>query len=330
MHDSLNVLTALTQDMLEASDCETRLQLVTDFALRLSPAANQASVRLSCNETPLALRVYSDGGEPNPGGRRIRRPRSSWVAEKPRTIRVAETRSQHDAAVGSCVSVPIQARGATLGVLSLSADACNAFSHEDEVLARLLAQTAAQALITSELEQRAITDAQTLAFNRGHLFPCLNREMELAKTRGSALSILLMDIDHFKRVNDELGHPIGDAVLSAFADRVRSLVRGSDVLVRRGGEEFVLILPRTSERSAFIAAERIRSQIAANPFVLHDRVSVRATISIGVASWDGRESGESLDARADSVLYEAKQTGRNRSVSYGGSRHMLQLCSGHG
>ena len=323
MHDSLNVLTALTQDMLEARDCETRLQLVTDFALRLSPAANQASVRLSCSETPWAMRSSCSTGEPN-SGRRISRPRSSWVAEKPRNL----SRSKGRRGAGSSVEVPIKARGATLGVLSLSSESRNAFSDRDQLLARLLAQAAAQALITSELEQRVITDAQTLAFNRGYLFPCLNREMELARSRSASLSMLLMDIDHFKRINDEHGHPIGDAVLRSFADRVRALVRGTDVLVRRGGEEFVLILPRTNERCALIAAERIRTQIAASPFVLDERVSVRATISIGVAAWDGVESGESLDARADSVLYEAKQLGRNRSICYG-ARRTLQLCSGH-
>ena len=324
MHDSLNVLTALTQNMLDAGDCETRLQLVTDFALRLSPAANQASVRLSCNDSPLPMRSNGDSSEPS-GGRRISRPRSSWVAEKPRSL--SRTKARRGA--GSSVEVPIKARGATLGVLSLSSESRNAFSDRDEVLARLLAQAAAQALITSELEQRVITDAQTLAFNRGYLFPCLNREMELARSRNTALSVLLMDIDHFKRINDEHGHPIGDAVLRSFADRVRSLVRTSDVLVRRGGEEFVLILPRTNERCALIAAERIRTQIALTPFLLDERVSIRATISIGVAAWDGVESGESLDVRADSVLYEAKQLGRNRCVCYG-ARHTLQLCSGHG
>jgi two-component system cell cycle response regulator len=330
MHESLNVLTALTQGMLDARDCETRLQLVTDFALRLSPAANHASVSLSCDEPPLLDRSPAESSDVSTG-RRIRRPRSSWEAENPCTRRSSEPRAAQDreAHVGSRVSVPIRARGATLGVLSLSAEACNAFSDQDEALARLLAQAAAQALITSELEQRAITDAQTLAFNHAHLLPCLRREMELARLRSTALSMLLMDIDHFKRINDEHGHPIGDAVLRAFADRVRSLVRSSDVLVRRGGEEFVLILPHTSERAALVAAERIRTQIAATPYLVHERVSVRATISIGVASWDGRETGESLDARADSVLYEAKQLGRNRTVCYGGSRQVLQLCA-HG
>jgi diguanylate cyclase (GGDEF)-like protein len=323
MHESLNVLTALTQDMLDARDCETRLQLVTDFALRLSPAANHASVDLSCNEAPVVTRASSEP-DAAPTGRRIRRPRSSWEAEKPQSQAHARVTS-----VGSRVSVPIRARGATLGVLSLWGEANNPFNYQDEALARLLAQAAAQALITSELEQRAITDAQTLAFNHAHLLPCLTREMELARTRSTALSVLLMDIDHFKRINDEHGHPVGDAVLRAFADRVRSLVRASDVLVRRGGEEFVLVMPRTTERCALIAAERIRTQVAASPFVMHERVPVRATVSIGVASWDGRETGESLDARADSVLYEAKQLGRNRTVCYGGSRQVLQLC-GHG
>jgi diguanylate cyclase (GGDEF)-like protein len=324
MHDSLDVLTALTQNMLEAGDCETRLQLVTDFALRLSPAANQASVRLSSHETPLAARTSSDAGEPS-GGRRISRPRSSWVAEKPVSLRRTKARR----GAGSSVSVPIEARGTTLGVLSLSSESRNAFSDRDELLARLLAQAAAQALITSELERRVITDAQTLAFNRGHLFPCLNREMEQARSRSSALSVLVLDIDHFKRINDEHGHPIGDAFLRSFADRVRALVRATDVLVRRGGEEFVLILPRTNERCALIAAERVRTQIADRPFFLDGRVSIRATCSIGVAAWDGAESGESLDARADSVLYEAKQCGRNQTICYGGSRQTLQLCSGH-
>ena len=324
MHDSLNVLTALTQNMLEAGDCETRLQLVTDFALRLAPAANQASVRLSSHDTPLAMRTTADASDN--GGRRICRPRSSWVAEKPVKLRGARARR----GAGSSVEVPIRARGATLGVLSLSSEARNAFSDRDEVLATLLAQAAAQALITSELEQRAITDAQTLAFNRGHLFPCLKREMELARARSSALSVLLMDIDHFKRINDEHGHPTGDAVLRSFADRVRALVRTGDVLVRRGGEEFVLILPRTTERRALVVAERVRTQIADGPLLLTAGRSIRATISIGVAAWDGIESGESLDARADSVLYDAKQLGRNRSVCYEAARQPLQLCSGHG
>jgi diguanylate cyclase (GGDEF)-like protein len=300
---------------------------VTDFALRLSPAANHASVRLACDDQ---LGVSSGAGVEMNAAQPVRRRRNTplaWVAQKDGAAQ--QTASTVDPPAGSLVSVPIRARGTTLGVLSLSSEACNAFSDEDEVLARLLAQAAAQALITAELEQRVITDAQTLAFNRGYLFTRLNQEMELARARGGPLSVLLMDLDHFKRVNDEHGHPIGDALLRAFADRVRSVVRSTDVLVRRGGEEFVLIMPATRECFAAGVAERLRREVCGSPFTLHDAVQLRATISIGVASWDGRESGEALDARADRAMYEAKQLGRNRTVRCTGPRHNLQLCSSH-
>ena len=306
MHESLAVLTTLTQDMLDAQDCQTRLQLVTDFALRLAPAANHASVRLSRADC-LQFGIADSHRDP--------RFRPSNDQELP---------------VGSLVSVPIRARGSILGVLSLSATACNAFTDEDEALAKLLAQTAAQALVTSELERRAITDAQTQAFNRGYLFPRLNQEMERARTRGAPLSFLLIDIDHFKRINDRFGHPVGDALLSAFADVVRSSVRSTDVLVRRGGEEFVLIMPGTRECFAVAVAERLRMRVAAAPLVSRDTLQVEATISIGVASWDQRESAEALDARADEAMYEAKQTGRNRTVRSTGPRHNLQLCGSVG
>jgi diguanylate cyclase (GGDEF)-like protein len=138
-----------------------------------------------------------------------------------------------------------------------------------------------------------------------------------------------MDVDHFKRVNDEHGHPIGDALLRAFADRVRTVVRYTDVLIRRGGEEFVLIMPGTRECFAAAVAERLRCEVSGSPFLLQESVRIPATISIGVASWDGRESGEALDARADRAMYEAKQLGRNRTVRCSGPRHNLQLCSSH-
>lgn len=305
MHDSLAVLTTLTQDMLDAQDCQTRLQLVTDSALRLAPAANHASVRLSRAD---CLHF--------------------GIADSHRDPRFRPSNDQEP--VGSLVSVPIRARGSILGVLSLSASESNAFTDQDEALAKLLAQTAAQALVTSELERRAITDAQTQAFNRGYLFPRLNQEMERARTRGAPLSLLLIDIDHFKRINDRFGHPVGDALLSAFADVVRSSVRSTDVLVRRGGEEFVLIMPGTRECFAVAVAERLRGRVAAAPLVSQGTLQVEATISIGVASWDQRESAEALDARADEAMYEAKQAGRNRTVRSAGPRHNLQLCGSLG
>jgi diguanylate cyclase (GGDEF)-like protein len=259
-----------------------------------------------------------------------------WVAETGCCARVNDSENDprfapvadRGFAVNSLVSVPIRARGVTLGVLSLSAPERNAFTDDDEIVAKLLAQAAAQALITSELERLAITDAQTLAFNRGHLFPRLQQEIARAAARGEALSILLVDLDHFKRVNDAHGHAIGDELLRAFADTTRSLVRGSDVLIRRGGEEFVLVLPNTREADAAKVAERLRARLANFPLLERDGLRVQPTISVGVASWDGQETSETLDERADIAMYEAKQRGRDRVVRSRGSLRSMRLCGG--
>jgi diguanylate cyclase (GGDEF)-like protein len=336
MREPLDALTALTQNILDALDRQSRLQLVTDIALRLAPAANHASVRLA-HEDGLKVGARSGVGADRPAdGFRKGQGVLGWVVETGVAARIDDSaRDPRFAAVAnrgfevsSLVSVPIRARGVTLGVLSLSAPERNAFTDEDEALAKMLAQAAAQALVTSELERLAITDAQTLAFNRGHLFPRLKQEFERAVARGTSVCILLIDLDHFKRVNDEHGHAVGDELLRAFADTARTLVRGSDVLVRRGGEEFVLIMPGTRERDAVGVAERLRQRLERRPLLTREGLCVQPTISVGVAGWDGHESAEALDERADHAMYEAKQRGRNRVVRARAALPTMRLCSG--
>jgi diguanylate cyclase (GGDEF)-like protein len=138
--------------------------------------------------------------------------------------------------------------------------------------------------------------------------------------------VLLLDLDHFKRVNDRHGHAVGDELLRAFADLARRVVRSSDVLVRRGGEEFVLIMPNTRECHALLVAERLRKRVASNPLLSREGLRVEATISVGVASWNGSESAEALDHRADLAMYEAKQCGRNRTFCSSAGAPTLQLC----
>jgi two-component system cell cycle response regulator len=123
-----------------------------------------------------------------------------------------------------------------------------------------------------------------------------------------------MDLDHFKSVNDKYGHATGDAVLRMFADRVRKAVRRVDVLVRRGGEEFVLIMPATGATQAHATGNRIQVTLHAEPFDAEGGVHIRQTVSIGVATWDKRETPEQLERRADEAMYEAKRLGRNRVV----------------
>jgi diguanylate cyclase (GGDEF)-like protein len=245
-----------------------------------------------------------------------------WVAQHGRIVRIGDSRHDPRFAdnesrgfpVSSLLSVPIAARGETLGVFSLSAPELDAFHDEHEALALLLARTAAQALITSEFEEQSVTDSQTLAYNRRYLLPRLREEMERALRHAEPLSVLLIDLDHFKRVNDGHGHAVGDLLLRAFADVVRDHTRSIDVLVRRGGEEFVLIMPRTDEAAADLVAERLRTRLAEQPLPVRPGLAIAQTISVGVATWDGLETPEALDERADLAMYEAKERGRNRVV----------------
>lgn len=335
MRESLDVLTNLTQDMLNAQDCRSRLQLVTDFALRLAPAANHASVRLSQGDGLQPFARSGIGVDRPAVGYRKGQGILGWVAENGSPVRIGDSAGDprfapRDFAVRSLVSVPIRARGVTLGVLSLSAPEQNAFTDDDESVAKLLAQAAAQAVVTSELERQTITDAQTLAYNRAYLFPRLNQELERARERKTPLSVLLVDLDLFKRVNDRFGHPVGDELLRAFADAARATVRGSDPLIRRGGEEFVLILPNAREAHAAKVAERLRTRVAARPLIAREGLSVEATISVGVATWDGEESAQALDERADRAMYEAKRRGRNRTVCSREPTRGLLLCGTNG
>src|SRR5262249_26703152 len=160
----------------------------------------------------------------------------------------------------------------------------------------LLANVAAPALELDRLERLAVTDDQTHTFNSRYLAPRLGEELERARRSGAPLSLLLVDLDHFKQVNDCYGHQVGDLVLQVVVDRIRSAVRKCDVLVRRGGEEFVLIMPETGSDEAFTVAERIRAAVASLPVVLDSLRALSQTVSIGVATWDFRESTGELEA----------------------------------
>jgi diguanylate cyclase (GGDEF)-like protein len=335
MSESFEALAAMTELLLDAQDRAARLQVVTDAALELTPA-DHASVRLSQGDRlQVGARSGVGADRPAPGFRKGQGI-LGWVAQTGQKARVADSSNDprfapNDSrgfAVSSLVSVPIRRRGETLGVLSLSAPQRDAFSAQHELLATLLAQAAAQALLTSRLEEIAITDAQTLAFNHGHLMPRLRQEMDRALDRGEPLSVLLIDLDHFKRVNDAHGHAVGDLLLRVFADQARDIVRSADLLVRRGGEEFVLIMPGTHEADAYSVGERMRETLSAAPLRLRDGVCVQQTISIGVATWDGSETPELLDERADLAMYEAKRMGRNRVVIAGPTLRLRAMGDG--
>lgn len=177
-----------------------------------------------------------------------------------------------------------------------------------------LENEAALADKTRQLEVISATDPLTGVFNRRHFNRMLAREWRRCSRDQNPLSLLILDLDHFKRINDAFGHAAGDAYLCAAAKAMQECFkRGSDVIARYGGEEFTALLPNTPASSARVMAEKLRHQIQALT-VAHEGQRLQTTVSIGVAGTvpDFRLSGEILVHEADQALYLAKRSGRNR------------------
>jgi two-component system, cell cycle response regulator len=167
-----------------------------------------------------------------------------------------------------------------------------------------------------ESVEMAITDGLTGLFNRRYMETHLSTLVTQAHETGRPLSLLIADIDHFKRVNDTYGHDAGDAVLREFAVRFRRNTRGIDLACRLGGEEFVIIMPETDLGRAFQIGERLRAAIAAEAFHMGAAGDLRVTASVGVATVDfATDTPTTIYKRADTALYAAKREGRNRVIA---------------
>lgn len=165
--------------------------------------------------------------------------------------------------------------------------------------------------LTAELQHLASTDVLTGLPNRRQLMAAMEREIRRAARTGRPLSLALIDIDHFKRVNDRHGHPSGDAVLCEVAEVLREVTRGGDLLGRFGGEEFAVLMPETGIEQAQWASERLRKAIEGREMRFPGGGSGYVTVSTGVALLGGDEQCDHLVSRADAALYEAKASGRN-------------------
>ncbi len=163
----------------------------------------------------------------------------------------------------------------------------------------------------------AVTDPLTGLHNRRYLETHLSGLVEKVGNRGKALTLLALDIDHFKAINDNHGHDVGDRVLQEFAQRVQAEVRGLDLVSRTGGEEFIVVLPYTNTDQAHLIAERIRESICRSQFESGgDCAPLDVTVSIGVSALDDpMDQPDDLMKRADLALYDAKRSGRNCVMS---------------
>jgi diguanylate cyclase (GGDEF)-like protein len=167
----------------------------------------------------------------------------------------------------------------------------------------------------SEYERRllvqSMTDSLTGLLNRRSFMDLSSKEETRARRHGDPFSVLMLDIDHFKKINDTYGHPVGDLAIKALAEVCSNALRPHDILARYGGEEFVLTLPHTPTEGARTVAERIREAVQKLE-VPCDQGPVRFTVSIGVSTYASGQAFDSIVERADKALYVSKQSGRNR------------------
>lgn len=216
----------------------------------------------------------------------------------------------------SWLGLPLLVRGEIVGFLAIDRDEPDAISEHEAELGMVFASQAAIAIANAQLfgqvQRLAITDSLTQVSNRRHFFELAERQWILTCSSDHPLSAMMLDVDHFKRVNDSYGHSVGDLVLRTVADICRANLRPSDLLGRYGGEEFAILLPDTDVSAALTIAERLRIAIANHP-IQHEQASINLTVSIGVTglSKDDNSVASLLD-RADRGLYIAKETGRDR------------------
>lgn len=170
-------------------------------------------------------------------------------------------------------------------------------------------------LANKKLRKLSITDGLTELYNHRHVHELLHEEFERSHRSGDPLAVAMMDLDRFKQVNDTYGHPTGDVILYETAQILRETAREIDMIGRYGGEEFIAILPGTTEEHAAHFAERVRQRVAAHLF-RDDSTEVRMTLSAGVAAYPehATDTPDLLIKRADEALYAAKSAGRNRVV----------------
>ena len=319
----LSVLLGLTQKFTSDETLEDILQEVTDAALTLLPG-DHTSIRVF-NEARTELLCGARSGMGATARPMVFRPGEGvlgWVAENGWVAYIRDTASDARFKVGgeqgfsvrSIVAVPLLSAGNVVGVLAISSATPNDFSPEDEALALLLANCTVPIIDKARLERVALVDDLTLAYNDRYLLPRLRDEVEKARRTDAPLSVLMLDLDHLKQLNQSHSFSAGDRMLQRVADRVRTLSPPTCRLVRRGGGTFVLLMPGFAVEDALMHADALRNDLARQRISVGEGQPVSQTVSIGIAAWSGSERALELLQLADTALKEAKQAGRNRST----------------
>jgi diguanylate cyclase (GGDEF)-like protein len=250
-----------------------------------------------------------------------------WVAAHGKPVIVTDVRRDRrfmrdvDQATGfttkSALCVPILNKNKPVAILQMLNKIGSAFDQDDlRLLTRLIDQASIaleRALLIEQVSNLAITDELTGLFNAHYLDETLERELRRCRRYDSPLALIFLDLDRFKEINALHGHPAGSACLVELTAIMRKSVRDVDILVRYGGDEFVVILPETSVRTAYKVSERLRRSIRRHVFCGNSRLKVQMTASIGLAGYpDHAKTKQDLIKKADESMYRAKAAGGNR------------------
>lgn len=303
----------LTQEFAE------RMFLFRHFVLAMESADGQRyEIRAASGCDEMSLRFFSvDRKSPVLAARLAEGHTPLWV---PDTARDPQWSKLSEASVRSFVFVPFPVRDAVIGFLCAYSRQGTLLDEERfrnlQVFCTQIAIGLQKALLYEKVQRLSITDGLTRLYSYRYFRQRLEEELVLAKRYGSVLSLLIFDIDHFKRYNDTYGHLAGDQVLQEVARLLREGAEASHLVARYGGEEMVLLAPETDREHAIALAERIRQTVESRAFVV-GKDSTRVAVSCGVAVYPrDAKGGLDLVAKADKALYAAKEGGRNRVVPF--------------
>jgi diguanylate cyclase (GGDEF)-like protein len=328
----LDALYKATTSLLRTIDLESLLDGILSSAMEAIPVAEKGALLLCAPGTrDLAVRASRGFEAPEVAvSRAFASPSMSKVVERGKPLLIEDIRWESDSGLKPSVPevrslrshllIPLAYGEDKQGLLALGSKRPKAFTFDDFRLVEAFAAAASAALqngrLHAEVREMAVTDALTGILNRRGFFSQAHRDFERARRFGRPFVLVMIDIDHFKRINDAYGHPAGDEVLKTLAAAFKAQIRGTDLLGRFGGDEFILLLAETSLANGLIFAGRARESVNALAVPVANG-PLRITVSQGLSAFDpGCPDIDALVGRADQALYRAKTAGRDRWESF--------------
>jgi diguanylate cyclase (GGDEF)-like protein len=303
-------------EMLGTQVCE-RLGVAEFTVMLIDEATHQLVVEAVAGEAPAAVRGMRFHLGEGVAGEVAAKGQTIYVPDVAKDLRYLHYKGRTRTS-GTFLAVPLRSKGRILGVMNLNRRQLDGFDLREVRLAEAIAAQAALAIANARLYQQTLelsfTDTLTAVANRRQLFLRLEQEFSRSVRFGEPLSLLMVDLDLFKLINDRHGHTVGDGVLRGVALTIRRNVRKIDIVARYGGEEFCVVLPRVGKPEALEVAEKLRKAVAAAKLPGPEgEGSLSVTVSIGVSTL-GIDADEiaGLIEKADTALYEAKRAGRDR------------------